>query len=418
MTPSERHVLILGGGFAGLAAARGLSGSGARITLVDRENHHLFQPLLYQVATAGLGAPDIAYPIRSIFHDRPDVTVLMKTVTGLDLAARRVTTTSGDLSYDYLVVATGGVTSYFGHPEWEAFAPGLKSIADAQRIRRQVLSAFERAEITDDPAERRRLMTLVVVGGGPTGVELAGALAELTRHVLVNDFRRIDPESARIVLLDRADRLLSMYPPDLSDNARTTLERMGVEVRLGTGVADLQAGRVDLGNEVIEADNVIWAAGVAAHPLAASLGAELDRAGRVKVGPDLSVPGHPEVFAVGDLAAVTDGSGRPVPGVAPAATQMGSHVARVIRDELSESQAEDTARKPFRYFDKGSMATIGRSAAVFQSGPVKLTGFPAWMAWLLVHLLFLVGFRNKAVVLVQWAWNYVTYGRGARLIVK
>jgi NADH dehydrogenase len=418
MTQPDTHVVILGGGFAGLAAARGLAGSGVRITLVDRENHHLFQPLLYQVATAGLSAPDIAYPIRSIFQNRPDVTVFLGEATSVDLAQRRVSGPQGSLTYDYLVLATGGVTSYFGHPEWEPFAPGLKTIGDAQRIRRHVLSAFERAEITPDTSERKKLMTLVVVGGGPTGVELAGALAELTRHVLVNDFRHIDPELARIVLLDRAERLLTMYPPDLSENARATLEAMGVEVRLKTGVVNVQQGRVDTGTEVIEAENILWAAGVGASPLTATLGVELDRAGRVKVGPDLSVPGHPEVFAIGDLAAVTDVDGQLVPGIAPAAMQMGSHVARIIREDLDSSKSEKKPRSAFDYLDKGSMATIGRSAAVFKAGPVKLTGFLAWTAWLFVHLLFLVGFRNKAVVLVQWAWNYVTYGRGARLIVR
>jgi NADH dehydrogenase len=412
------HVVVLGGGFGGLAVVRGLEGAGARITLVDRENHHLFQPLLYQVATAGLGAPDIAYPIRSIFARRPDVSVLMDEVRAVDLAARRVQLAGGSLAYDYLVIALGGVTSYFGKPEWEEFAPGLKTVVDAQLIRQRLLGLFEQAEREADPAVRRRLMTLVVVGGGPTGVELAGALAELTRHVLVNDFRRIDPTQTHIVLVDRGDRLLSMMPEPLSEAARRTLVEMGVEVRLQTGVSDLGDGWVQLGAERLEVGMVLWAAGVQANPVTRSLGVELDRAGRVKVAPDLSLPGHSEVFAIGDIATVVDRDGQPVPGIAPAAMQGGGHVARVIREAMHPTRAEGVPRPAFDYWDKGIMATIGRSAAVAKSGPVELTGFLAWVMWLVVHLLFLIGFRNKAVVLVQWAWNYVTYGRGARLMVR
>lgn len=415
METKPSHIVVLGAGFGGLTFCQTFKHRGARVTLLDRQNHHLFQPLLYQVATAGLSAPEIAQPIRSILFDRPEITVLLDEVTGFDLAARSVRLKASTLSYDYLVLALGGCTSYFNHPEWEPFAPGLKSLDDALSIRRHLLLAFERAENSADPAEHARWMTLVVVGGGPTGVELAGAFAELTRTVLRKDFRRIDPSQARVVLVEALPRVLAQFSPALSASAERQLKALGVEVRTGTKVKTIRQGRVDLedGTTVL-AENMIWAAGVSASPLTHQLGVELDRAGRVKVNPDLSVPGHPEVFAIGDLALVLGADGRPVPGISPAAMQMARHVARLIESTLgSGGQAP---RAPFRYWDKGSMATIGRSAAVAKIGPLEFSGFPAWLAWLGVHLIFLIGFRNKLAVLLQWAYAYLTYKRGARII--
>jgi len=419
MPEALKHVVVLGAGFGGLTFCRAFRHPGASVTLVDAQNHHLFQPLLYQVAAAGLSAPEIAEPARSILSRRKDVTVLMDTVTGFDLAARRVQCQAHTLAYDYLVVALGGVTSYFGHPQWAEFAPGLKSLEDALRIRRNVLLAFERAENETDPAVRRRLMTLVVVGGGPTGVELAGAFAELARHVLRRDFRRIDPGQARVVLIEAGPRLLPQMPESLSASALRQLERFCVEVRLNTKVTDIRQGAVELeGGQVLAAENIIWAAGIAANPLGAQLGAERDRAGRVKVLPDLSLPGQREVFVIGDLAAVEDGRGKSVPGVSPAAMQMARHVAQIVQQELDSTVRGPATRPAFRYRDKGTMATIGRSAAVAKIGRLELTGFPAWLAWLFVHLLFLIGFDNKLTVLTQWAYSYVTYKRGARIIVQ
>lgn len=411
------HIVVLGAGFGGLTFCKAFRRPLARVTLIDRQNHHLFQPLLYQVATAGLSAPDIAEPVRSILARRRHVTVLMDEVRSVDLSARRVCCAHNTLDYDYLVLALGGVTSYFGHPEWERYAPGLKTLDDALRIRREVLLAFERAENERDPAEQARLMTVVVVGGGPTGVELAGAFAELARHVLRRDFRRVDPARARVVLLEGGPRLLANLPPKLSAEAQRQLTRMGVEVRLNSPVRDLREGEVELRDgTVIRADNILWAAGISATPITATLGLELDRAGRVKVLPDLSVPGHPEVFAIGDLALVRDASGRPVPGVSPAAMQMARHVARILARELAARGGVVPVRPPFRYIDKGTMATIGRSAAVAQIGPLQFGGFLAWLAWLFIHLIFLIGFDNKASVLLQWLYAYVTYKRGARII--
>ena len=412
----NKHVVVLGAGFGGLTFCQTFDHPDTRITLVDRQNHHLFQPLLYQVATAGLSAPEIAQPIRSILSDRPRVTVLLDTVVDLNLAERKVVLEKNTLSYDYLVLALGGVTSYFGHPEWEQFAPGLKSLDDALRIRRRILLAFEKAENAADVSEHDRLMTIVVVGGGPTGVELAGACAELARHVLKSDFRRIDPTQARIVLIEAGPRVLAHLPPKLSASAQRQLEKLGVEVRTGTKVKNITQGRVELENgQVIEAENIIWGAGVSATPLTKKLGVELDRAGRVKVNPDLSLPGHPEVFAIGDMALVLDDEGKPVPGVSPAAMQMAKHVARIIRDEL-ELGRERAARPAFRYWDKGTMATIGRSAAVAKIGRIEFNGFLAWVAWLFIHLIFLIGFRNRLAVLLQWAYSYVAYKRGARIV--
>ena len=411
------HIVILGAGFGGLNVAKTLRHPSARITLIDRQNHHLFQPLLYQVATAGLSAPEIAQPIRSILSHRDQVTVLMGTVTRVDLENRCVSMGHRTLSYDRLVIALGGVTSYFGHPEWEQHAPGLKSLQDALHIRHDILLAFERAENQTDPAVRERLMTIVVVGGGPTGVELAGAFAELSRHVLRADFRSIDPGTARVILLEAGPDLLSHIPEELRVSARQQLESLGVTVRTGTKVAAIEKGCVRLEHdECIEAENIIWAAGVQGHPLMTSLDVPRDRAGRVKVAPDLSVPGHPEVFVIGDLAHVTDAGGKPVPGVAPAAMQMARHVADLIDEELASGTRRPGERPPFKYWDKGTMATIGRSAAVAWAGPIRLHGWIAWVAWLSIHLLFLVGLRNKLAVILQWGYAYFTYKRGARII--
>ncbi|HMC27846.1 MAG TPA: NAD(P)/FAD-dependent oxidoreductase [Verrucomicrobiae bacterium] len=414
---NARHVVVLGAGFGGLTFCKHLRHPNARITLVDRTNHHLFQPLLYQVATAGLSAPEIAQPIRSILSDHPNLTVLMEEVQAIDLTVKRVTLSKAPLAYDYLVLALGSVTSYFGHPEWEQFAPGLKTLDDALLIRNNILAAFERAETEPERAERERLMTIVVVGGGPTGVELGGAFAELARFVLRKDFRHIDPGVARVILIEGSPIVLTHFPPDLAENATKTLKRLGVQVRTSLRVKSISKGCVELETgETILAENIIWAAGVGATPLTRSLGVELDRAGRIKVNPDLSIPGHPEAFAIGDMALVLEENGKPVPGVSPAAMQMARHVADIIDNELSAPHS--TARPPFKYWDKGTMATIGRSAAVAYSGPIKLHGFIAWVAWLFIHLIFLIGFRNKITVLINWIYAYFAYKRGARIIVS
>jgi NADH dehydrogenase len=418
MVNKNPHILVLGAGFGGLTFCQSLRYPAARITVVDRTNHHLFQPLLYQVAASGLSAPEIAQPIRAILANRPNVTVLLDQVTDINLKERRVTLAKSALTYDYLVLGLGGATSYFGHPEWEEFAPGLKTLDDALRMRSRILLAFERAENTDDAQERERLMTVVIVGGGPTGVELAGAFAELARTVLKRDFRRIDPGQARILLLEGSSVILSNMPPDLSESATRQLKQLGVQVRTSTRVKDIRQGEVELDSgEVIRADSILWAAGVSASALTQKLGVELDRAGRVKVNPDLGVPGHPEVFAIGDMALVLQADGKPVPGVSPAAMQMGRHVARIIGEELRSGGLQGN-RPPFHYWDKGTMATIGRSAAVAMIGKVKLSGFFAWLAWLFIHLIFLIGFRNKLAVLLQWTYSYFTYKRGARIITS
>ena len=410
------QVVVLGAGFGGLEFCKAFDDSDARITVVDRTNHHLFQPLLYQVATAGLSAPDIAQPIRSILSNRPNITVLMDEVEGFDLAAKQVRLAKSVLGYDYLVLALGSCTSYFGHPEWEAFAPGLKSLNDATRIRSRILSAFEAAESETDPTAQERLMTIVVVGGGPTGVELAGAFAELARHVLRADFRRVDPSRARVVLVEGETKILSHLVPSLSASAQRQLEHLGVQVHLGVRVRNISEGRLDLENgETYRAANIIWAAGVSATPITKKLGVELDRTGRIKVNPDLSVPGHPEVFAIGDMALVKEKDGTPVPGVSPAAMQMGKHVARIIENDIAFPGG---GRPAFKYWDKGTMATIGRSAAVAKIGNFEFSGFAAWLAWLVVHLVFLVGFRNKISVLFQWFYSYINYKRGARIITN
>jgi NADH dehydrogenase len=420
----QPHVVVLGAGFGGLTFCQVFDHPAARVTLVDRQNHHLFQPLLYQVATAGLSAPEIAQPIRSILSRKPNVTVLLDEALDLSLPKRCVMLRTGSLSYDYLVLALGGVTSYFGHPEWERMAPGLKSLDDALSIRRNILLAFERAENATDSSEQLRLMTVVVVGGGPTGVELAGAFAELARHVLKADFRRIDPTKARVILVEGTSRILSHLPPRLSQNAANQLAALGVQVRTDSRVQNILDGYVELETgaqgatsvERIHAENIIWAAGISASCLTRKLGVDLDKSGRVKVNPDLSLPGHPEVFAIGDLALVMDRSGKAVPGVSPAAMQMGRHTARLIQRELEAGACLN--RAAFHYFDKGTMATIGRSAAVAKIGKLEFSGLLAWLAWLFIHLLFLIGFRNKAAVLLQWSYSYFAYKRGARIIAS
>jgi len=404
------HVLIVGGGFGGLAAARALNGSPVRVTLLDRHNYHLFQPLLYQVATAGLSPGDIASPIRWILRRQRNVQVLLADVAAVDAASREVVTGDGRLSYDYLILAAGASHSYFGHDDWQAFAPGLKTLDDALWMRRQMLLAFERAERASSPAERRRLLTFLIVGGGPTGVELAGALAEIAQHTLAHEFRSFEPRSARIVLVEAGPQILAIYPPALQAAAERSLARLGVEVRKATPVTAIRDGEVDAGGETLRPGTVLWAAGVAAAPVARTLGVPLDRAGRVNVLPDLSIPGHRELFVVGDLAAFAE-NGRPLPGVAQVAIQQGRHAARNI---LHIVAGEPTV--PFRYRDYGNMATIGRAAAIADLGRVRLSGWIAWVAWLTLHVMKLIGFRNRLGVLLQWAWAYFTYQRSVRLI--
>ncbi|HXH07118.1 MAG TPA: NAD(P)/FAD-dependent oxidoreductase [Vicinamibacterales bacterium] len=404
------QVVIVGGGFGGLTAARALRDAPVDVIVVDRRNYHLFQPLLYQVATAGLSPGDIASPIRWILRRQANARVRLAEVTAIDADRREVVLQGGRLAYDYLIVATGAAYSYFGHDDWQERAPGLKTLEDALDIRRRVLFAFERAEHEADPAVVRRLLTFAIVGGGPTGVELAGALAELARHTLRTDFRRIDPRAARIVLLEAGPDVLPAFPPRLRQSARRALERLGVEVRTGAAVKAVTGEGVVVDGERLDAATVLWAAGVAASPLGRSLGAPLDRAGRVLVRPDLTVPGRPEIFVIGDLAAFVQ-DGRPLPGVAPVAIQQARHAARNIRRAL-----EGRPLEPFRYHDPGMLATIGRSAAVADFGRLRLTGRLAWVTWLFVHILKLTGFRNRLVVLLQWAWAYVTYQRSIRLI--
>ena len=406
------RIVILGGGFAGLYTARGLRRVEADVTVVDRHNYHLFQPLLYQVATAALNPSDIAAPIRGILGRQENVSVILGEARSIDVARRQVVLTDGVVDYDYLVLATGATHSYFAHPEWEQDAPGLKTIEDALEIRKRILLAFEAAERETDPELQRAWLTFVVIGAGPTGVELAGALSEIARYSMTRDFRRIRPENARVILLEGRERVLPPYVPELSESARKQLVELGVEVITNAIVTNVTATQVEIGERVIETRTVLWGAGVQASPLAESLGVPLDRAGRVLVEPDLTIPGHPEVFVLGDLAAVKQYDGSFVPGVAPAAIQAGQHTALNL-----ERAVAGQPLRPFRYRDKGSLATIGRAAAVADfGGRLKFGGFLAWLAWLGIHVLFLIGFRNRFLVLAQWAWAYVTYQRGARLI--
>jgi NADH dehydrogenase len=410
MTP---RVLILGCGFGGLFAARALRKAPVEVTVVDRTNHHLFQPLLYQVATAGLAAPAIAEPIRRALAKQKNVTVLYGEAQRVEIDARRVILENGDaLPYERLILATGATDSYFGHDEWRAHAPGLKTLEDAFAIRERILLAFEHAEREADPVKRAAWLTFVVIGAGATGVEMAGMLAEISRHTLKGEFRRFDPRNARVVLVEGMERVLPPYTPDLSERARVQLERMGVTVWLGKKVTGIDAQGVQLGGDRLEAKTVVWCAGVAASPLGATLGVPLGRGGRVIVEPDLSVPGHPEVQAVGDLAYLPEHE-PPVPGVAPAAKQMGRHAARNIVAALAGRPT-----RPFRYRDYGQLATIGRSSAVAMFGRIHVWGWLAWVAWLTAHIYFLIGFRNRLVVLIDWAWAYWTFERSARIVDK
>ena len=413
------HVVVLGAGFGGLTFCKRFRSDRADVTIIDRTNHHLFQPLLYQVAMAGLSAPDVAQPIRSILRNRPNLRVLLDEVHDIDLGTKVISTPTKTISYDYMVLALGGVTSYFNHPEWEQYAPGLKTLKDALAIRTNILLSFEKAESTTDPAEQERLMTVVVIGGGPTGVELAGACAELARHVLKRDFDHIDPARARVIVIEASPVVLSNLPPDLSESAQRQLQDIGVQVLTSTRVKNITPGCVDLENgQRICADTILWAAGVKSHPITSKLerfGVPLDRGGRIKVNPDLSIPEFPETFAIGDIASLLQKDGTPVPGVSPAAMQMARHVATIVEDEL-ELGVGRAARPAFHYFDKGTMATIGRSAAVAIIRGLKLHGFLAWVAWLFIHLIFLVGLRNKLAVLLNWAYAYFAYRPGARIV--
>src|SRR5579859_3830519 len=410
------RVVIVGAGFGGLNAAQALAKAPVQITVIDRKNHHTFQPLLYQVATAGLSPGEIAAPIRSILRSHKNVEVLMAEVTGFNLDRRTVETPEADIPYDYLIVAAGATHSYFGHDDWEPFAPGLKTIEDALEIRRRVLLAFELAERQAAAGETASALNFVVVGGGPTGVELAGTLAEISHHALAHEFRSIDPARTHIVLIEGGPRVLPSYAEDLSRSAEEQLKQLGVEVRTSTTVTRVEPGAVDIGSTRLSATVVLWAAGVAASPLGRKLGVTVDRAGRVPVMPDLSLPKHPEVFVIGDLAEAKDEHGKMLPGVAPVAIQQGRFVARLIREEVEAPSRSSRSRPAFHYWDKGSLATIGRAAAVAQFGKIHISGYVAWLSWLFVHILFLIGFRNRLLVFIQWAWSYVTYERGARLI--
>jgi NADH dehydrogenase len=407
------HVVIIGGGFGGLSAAHALKRMPVRVTLLDRKNHHVFQPLLYQVATAGLSPGDIASPIRWILRHQRNINVLMAEALSVDVANKRIITPIGVIDYDYVIIATGSTHAYFGHEDWRPLAPGLKELDDALLIRRHMLLAFERAEASTDDAERRRLLTFVVVGGGPTGVELAGALAEIAKHAFRREFKTINPGTARIILVEGGPDILATFPRELRDHATRDLQRLGVEVRTRALVTGLQPQHVQVGNETIDAGTVLWAAGVQASPLGKSLGAPLDRAGRVIVNPDLTIPGHPEVFVAGDLAAYTHDGGKLLPGVAQVAIQQAAHAAKMIKRDL---HVRPQPRIPFKYFDFGNLATIGRAKAIADFGWIRVSGFLAWLLWLFIHVMKLIGFRNRVLVLTQWAWAYFTYQRSVRLI--
>ncbi len=410
ITPHPR-VVIVGAGFGGLSAAKQLAGTSFDVTVVDQHNYHLFQPLLYQVATAALSPADIASPIRGILRRQQNVNVILAKVSGVDVARKEIIAEGRRVPFDYLVLATGAEHAYFGHETWASSAPGLKTIDDATYLRRRILLAFERAETEPDPAERRRLLNFVVVGGGPTGVEMAGAIAELAKRALAADFRAIDPRAARVILIEAAPRLLTPFDPSLSEAARTSLVQLGVEVRLGAGVTECDGSGVTVGRERIETRTIMWAAGVKASPAAEWLGVEGDSAGRVTVAPDLSVPGHPDIFVIGDVALAAGEDGKPLPGVAPVAKQQGQYVAKALI-----ARARGKTLPPFRYRDYGTLATIGRKRAVAQLGRVKLSGFLAWVLWSVAHIYYLIGFRNRLVVAMNWAWSYLTFQRGTRLI--
>lgn len=412
--PGLPQVIIIGGGFAGLAAARRLRNVPCEVTIVDRHNHHVFQPLLYQVATAGLSPGDIASPIRWILRKQKRLRVLLANVEGIDSAAKQVRLDRGDvLDYDFLIVAAGATHSYFGHDEWSKAAPGLKTLDDALAIRRQLLLAFENAEREPNPVYQRRLLTFVIIGGGPTGVEMAGALGEIARHALRPEFDEVDPASARIILVEAGPSILPSFPEDLRASARRALRKLGIDVREGQAVTKVEDGAVWIGEERIDANTILWAAGVAAAPVARDLGPNLDRAGRVIVAPDLTVPGHPGVFVAGDLASFSHQTGKPLPGVAQVAKQQGTHAARNIARLLANRPT--TA---FRYFDPGNMATIGRNAAIADFGFLRVSGYAGWLLWLVVHIMFLIGFRNRASVLLQWSVAYLTHQRSVRLITR
>lgn len=409
--PPPPRVVIVGAGFGGLTAARALRKAPVRVTVVDRRNHHLFQPLLYQVATATLSPGDIAYPIRSILRRQSNADVLLADAFAVDAAAREVVLSDGRLPYDFLILATGARHAYFGHDDWEKRAPGLKSLEDALEIRRRILLAFEKAEREPDPRKRKALLTFILVGGGPTGAELAGAIGEISRHVLKSDFRSIDPREARVLLLEAGPRLLPAFPTGLAAKAADSLAKVGVEVRTGAAVTAVGDGFAEIGSERLEAGTILWAAGVAASPIARSLGVPLDRAGRVPVNPDLSVPGHPEIFVIGDLAAFAHQTGQPLPGVAQVAIQQGRRAAANVLSAIHGEKPET-----FHYRDPGNLAVLGRGAAIADLGRIRLSGFPAWIFWCFVHILYLIGFRNRFIVLFEWAWAYATWQRGARLI--
>lgn len=414
--PKVPHIVIVGGGFGGINAAKKLGGDPrCRVTLVDRRNHHLFQPLLYQVAMAGLDPSDIASPIRSLLSRYANVSTLLAEVQSIDLAQQRLQLATGELTFDHLILACGASVTYFGNDRWQPFAPGLKSIPQATEVRRRVLAAFEAAEQAVEAEEQDRQLTFAIIGGGPTGVELAGAIAEMAKKTLRRDFKAIDPASARILLIEGGNRVLSSFSEQLSEYAKHALEDLGVEVHLGKTASKISAEGIEIDGRAIPAATVIWAAGVRPNPLAQTEGFQTNRAGRVQVDECLAVPGHPNVFVIGDMAAANDQEGNPLPGIAPVAIQQGKYVGKLLRRELKTAQPPK--RKPFKYFDKGQMATIGRHRAVLQSGKIQLTGTIAWLGWLFVHILFLNGMRNRVFVFLSWVWSYTLYARGARLIV-
>ena len=405
------HVVVVGAGFGGLTAVRELRRAPVRVTVIDRRNHHLFQPLLYQVATAALSPGDLAYPIRSILRRQANAEVLLADAVSVDMGRLEIVLADGRVAYDFLILATGARHAYFGHDDWEKRAPGLKNLEDALEIRRKILLAFEKAEREPDAEKRKALLTFILVGGGPTGAELAGAIGEISRQVLSSDFRAIDPREARILLLEAGPRILSAFPPQLSAKAAAALEKLGVEIRTGAAVTAIGDGFVEAGAERFRAETILWTAGVAASPLGRSLGVALDKAGRVLVEPDLTIPGHPKVFVIGDLAALHDTAGKTLPGVAQVAIQQGRHAARNIEAALRGEKL-----RAFRYRDPGNLAVLGRAAAIADLPRIRLSGFPAWLAWCFVHILYLIGFRNRFIVLFEWAWAYLTWQRGARLI--